>query len=82
MSLVLCGPRRTYVCLFFCRRVGRGCASCPGRRSAGDPAPPAELDPFRPYTPAPARLIASIRLQRLLWRWFVGLTVIVVDATR
>ena len=79
MSVVLSGPRRVYVLLLFCQRVGWEAV---GARLLSPVERAPDVPSGRGATPVSAlcRPVMALRLRRVLWSRLVGFSVLVFDA--
>ncbi|HLC43188.1 MAG TPA: hypothetical protein VJO34_16375 [Methylomirabilota bacterium] len=79
MSLILSGPRRIYIMLLFWERLADPCLGCPHALSRIQRAMGAEEPPNGAARCESSRLVLTVRLQRILWRRLVGLSLLVLD---
>jgi hypothetical protein len=75
MSMILAGPRRVYVVVLFWQALS-ACRSSPVAPTADAPEP-ARTDAGNRHSPG--RLLFRLRLHRVVWRRFVGATLLVFD---
>lgn len=80
MSLILSGPKRTFVMLLFWERLIGPCATCPfspARISQALGADDAGTD--RTGRRPACRVVLQCRISRIFWRRLVGLSFLVLD---
>ncbi len=83
MSVILSGPRRVYVVLLFWERVADVCSACPRALSRVEQAVGAERSTNGgARCDALWRQVATVRLQRILGRRFIGLRLLVLEPQR
>ena len=83
MSLILSGPKRIYVLLLFWERLTDPCATCPRSLSRiGQALGVEEAGEDRKGCGPFCRVIVACRLSRILWRRFVGLSLLVLEPER